>query len=53
MRDMETSYLTRQEARTDLFDYIERFYNRKRRHGSAGRMNPLDYEEYTLNQTVH
>ena len=46
-------YRTRQEARTDLFDYIERFYNRKRRHGSAGRMSPLNYEEFTLNQTVH
>lgn len=46
-------YLTRQEARTDLFDYIERFYNRKRRHGSAGRMSPFDYEQSVLNQPVH
>ena len=46
-------YLTRQEARTDLFDYIEWFYNRKRRHGSAGRMSPFDYEQSVLNQPVH
>ncbi len=46
-------YQTRQEARTDLCDYIERFYNRKRRHGSAGRMSPLDYEESVLNQPLH
>lgn len=46
-------YRTRQQARTDTFDYIERFYNRKRRHGSAGRMSPLDYEESVLNQPVH
>lgn len=46
-------YRTRQQARTDVFDYIERFYNRQRRHGSAGRMSPLDYEAYTLNQPVH
>ncbi len=26
-------YRTRDEARADLFDYIEVFYNRKRRHG--------------------
>ena len=26
-------YLTRDEAKADVFDYIERFYNRKRRHG--------------------
>ena len=46
-------YRTRQEARTDVFDYIERFYNRKRRHGSAGRMSPLNYEATRLNQPVH
>ena len=42
-------YRTRDEARSDVFDYIERFYNRKRRHGSAGGMSPLDYEGKTLN----
>ena len=47
------NYRTRQEARTDVFDYIERFYNRKRRHGSAGRMSPLNYEAMKSNQPVH
>jgi transposase InsO family protein len=46
-------YRTRDEARLDVFDYIERFYNRRRPHGSAGRMSPLQYEESTLNQPVH
>jgi putative transposase len=46
-------YRTRQQARTDLFDYIERFYNRQRRHGSAGRMSPMDFERSTLNLPVH
>ncbi len=46
-------YRSRQEARSDIFDYIERFYNRQRRHGSAGRMSPLDYEESVLNKPVH
>jgi putative transposase len=46
-------YATRQQARTDLFDYIERFYNRQRRHGSAGRKSPLNYEAMVLNETVH
>ena len=46
-------YRTRQEARTDLFDYIERFYNRKRRHGAAARMSPMDFEHKSLNLTVH
>ena len=30
-------YRTRADARRDVFDYIERFYNRRRPHGSAGR----------------
>lgn len=42
-------YRTREEARRDVFDYIERFYNRQRPHGSAGRMSPLQYEATTLN----
>ena len=46
-------YRTRREARTDVFDYIERFYNRRRPHGSEGRMSPLKYEQVTLNETVH
>ncbi len=46
-------YATRQEARLDVFDYIERFYNRRRPHGAAGRMSPLEYEAKTLNQTAH
>ena len=46
-------YKTRAEARLDVFDYIERLYNRVRPHGSTGRMSPLKYEEVTLNETVH
>ncbi len=37
-------YRTRDEARADLFDYIEVFYNRKRRHGYCGNMSPADFE---------
>ena len=33
-------YLTRAQARQDLFDYIEVFYNRKRRHSSIGYQTP-------------
>jgi transposase InsO family protein len=46
-------YRTRAAARADVFDYIERFYNRRRPHASAGRMSPLKYEQLTLNETVH
>jgi putative transposase len=41
-------YRTRDEARTDVFDYIERFYNRQRRHGYLGDLSPVDYEKQTL-----
>ena len=28
----------------DVFDYIERFYNPKRRHSTIGYMSPMDFE---------
>ena len=37
-------YRNREEARRDLFNYIEVFYNRKRRHGYCGNMSPADFE---------
>ncbi len=41
-------YRTRDEARADIFDYIERFYNRERRHGYVGNISPVQYEDRTL-----
>lgn len=38
-------YATRAQARTDLFDYIEIFYNRHRRHSSLGYLSPQAYEQ--------
>jgi putative transposase len=32
------------DAKADLFDYLEVFYNQRRRHSSAGRMSPAAYE---------
>ena len=48
-------YQTRQEARADLFEYIEVFYNRKRRHGYLGNISPADFEERSDGsfETVH
>jgi len=37
-------YGTREEALSDIFDYIEMFYNSKRRHGSGDQMPPTEYE---------
>ena len=43
-----THFDTRHQARSALFEYIEVFYNRRRRHSSLGYLSPLDYERATL-----
>lgn len=46
-------YSTREEVRSDIFDYIEVFYNRRRRHSHLGLLSPADYEERErLNEAV-
>lgn len=37
-------YETRSQARTDIFFYIEAFYNRQRRHSTLGYVSPEAYE---------
>jgi putative transposase len=37
-------YATRQAARADVFDYIERFYNPTRRHSTLGNKSPINFE---------
>jgi putative transposase len=44
-RTARKTYRTRDEARSDVFDYIERFYNPKRRHSTLGGISPIQYEE--------
>ena len=41
-------YKTRREAKASLFDYIEMFYNRQRRHSALQYMNPCQYELYKM-----
>ena len=38
------TYKTRKLARQDVFDYIEMFYNSRRRHGNNGMLSPVEYE---------
>ena len=38
-------YASRQEAKSDVFDYIEGFYNRVRRHSHLDQMSPLAFEQ--------
>jgi putative transposase len=37
-------YQTRDEARRDIFEYIEVFYNRQRRHSTLGYLSPAQFE---------
>lgn len=37
-------YRNRNEARADAFDYIERFYNLRRRHSKLGYLSPMEFE---------
>jgi transposase InsO family protein len=41
-------YATRNEARLDIFEYIEVFYNRKQRHSALGYKSPAKYETLSL-----
>ena len=37
-------YRTRNQARADVFDYIELFYNPQRRHSTIGYLSPMQFE---------
>jgi putative transposase len=41
---------TRRSARTALFEYIECFYNSRRRHSALGYLSPVEYEEVRLGE---
>jgi len=42
------SWPTKAEARTAVFEYIEAFYNRRRRHSRLAMLSPVDFENSTL-----
>ena len=44
-RVLSQNYHSRTEAKRDLFEYIEIFYNQKRRHSSLGYVCPVEYEQ--------
>jgi hypothetical protein len=43
-RTARKMYGSRDEAKADVFDYIERFYNPKRRHSTIGYLSPMEFE---------
>jgi putative transposase len=45
------SWPTRRELSSEVFEYIEAFYNRVRRHSTLGMRSPADYENGTLSDS--
>jgi len=41
-------YGTREEAKAEIFEYIEVFYNRKRRHSHLNQMSPMQFEQLQI-----
>jgi transposase InsO family protein len=41
---------TRRAARTAIFEYIEGFYNSRRRHSALGYLSPAEFEEVRLGE---
>ena len=46
------SWPTRRELQNAVFDYIETFYNRERRHSTLGYLSPEQSEQESLNQKM-
>jgi putative transposase len=38
-------YATREEAKSEIFEYIQVFYNRKRRHSYLNQLSPMMFEK--------
>lgn len=47
-RTRRKNYQSRDQARADVFDYIERFYNPRRRHSTLGHVSPDQFEKAQL-----
>jgi len=45
-RTARKTYRSRDEAKADVFDYVERWYNPRRRHSTLGYLSPIAFEEH-------
>ena len=44
---------TRQDLASEVFEYIEGFYNPRRRHSTLGMLSPADYEQRHAERLAH
>lgn len=49
---IDRRFATREEARAVIFDYIEVWYNRRRRHSTLGYLSPVDFEQLHACDTI-
>ena len=47
-----SQYQTRDEAMKDIAEYIEPFYNQRRRHSTLGNLSPAEYEQKYQQKTL-
>ena len=47
------SWPTKASCRSEVFDYIEVFYNRERRHSTLGQRSPAEYERIDPSSNTH
>jgi putative transposase len=45
---LRASARSRDQAKADVFDYIERFYNAARRHSTLGYLSPVEFERQAV-----
>ena len=45
LAEAQGGYTTRAQAANDFFDYVEKYYNRVRRHSALGYQTPVDFEQ--------
>jgi putative transposase len=48
----DSVFETREEAKNAIFEYIEIFYNRERRHSTLGYCSPVKFEQYLESRNV-